>query len=107
MQAGVLGRVAVADDDAPVVLADAQRLAVADAAVAVGQRVDELAELAEAGAAVLDRGFAPAGAAVEADRVSWGLAPGVGRQYAADQVLQLGHPRRQSNLRVSQPAMPT
>src|SRR5256885_16923056 len=76
----VLGRVAAADHHAPQVLSYAQFLAVVQAAVAVGQGVDVLAEVAEAGAVGLQSAVAPACAAVEGDGVGRRLtAAGIGR----------------------------
>src|SRR5690606_4443968 len=93
MQARVLRRVAAADDHGPVVLADADRLAVLDPAVAVGQAVDALAKAAEARAVVLERVLVPARAPIELDAVLGCLAPGVGHEHAAREVLEPRHPQ--------------
>ncbi len=96
-------RMAGADDDPPVVLADADHLAVADAPVAVGQRMDALAEVAEARAVVLDGRITPAGAVVEDHAVVRRLAAGVGGEHAAVQVFQPRHPQPALEL-LGQPA---
>ena len=103
VEAGVLGRVAAADHHAPQVLSYAQFLAVVQAAVAVGQGVDVLAEVAEAGAVGLQRAVTPACAAVEGDGVGRRLAAAVRDHDAAVQIFQARHVQRHMEL-ARQPA---
>lgn len=97
-QAGMLGRMATADDDPPVVRADVHGLAVADAPKAVGQRMQILAKAAEAGAVDIERLFAPAGLAVKADGLVGRLPAGVACQGAAGQVFEPCHPQPAAEL---------
>ena len=103
VQAGVLGRVPAADHHTPGVRADAQLLAVAQAPIAVRERVDVLAEVAETRTVGLDRRRAPAGTAAELDGIIRRLAAGVGHHDAAAQVLQPRHPQANAEL-ARQPA---
>ncbi|CAM3411640.1 hypothetical protein CUTA107171_26345 [Cupriavidus taiwanensis] len=92
VQAGMFGGVAGADDDLPVVGADADGIAVGQPAEALGQGMHVLAEAAEAGAVHLDRLVIPAGLAIERDGVVRRGAAGVGGEHAAHQVFEPGHP---------------
>ena len=82
-----------ADDDLPRALADVDRFAVVDAPIAVGQRMDVLAEVAEARVIAVDRRRAPAGAPVELGGVRRGFTSGVGHRDAAVQVFEPRHPQ--------------
>src|SRR5579862_9976594 len=75
-QAGVLRRMAVADDDAPAAPADLDRVALADAAERIGQLVDAVAEAAEARAVVLQELLGETRGAVEAHALARRLMPG-------------------------------
>ena len=76
----MLGRMAGAGHHPPLAPADRQHLAVDHAAVGVRQRVQRLAEAAEAGGVVVERVLVPAGGAVELQPVLRRLAAGVGGQ---------------------------
>src|SRR5690606_15863716 len=98
VEAGVLGRMPGADDHLPVVVADAQPVAVAQALVALGQRVDVAPEAAEAGAVGIDRLLVPAGAPVEELAVVGRLASRIGDQDAAAEVFEPRHPEPAAEL---------
>ncbi|MNN30183.1 hypothetical protein D3C81_1438240 [compost metagenome] len=89
----MLRRMTGADDDLPVVVADADGGAVFQAPEAFRQGVDKFAEAAEAGPVDLDGVVIPAGAAVELDGVVRRGASGIGGQHAAHQVFHPGHPQ--------------
>ena len=93
MQAQMLGRMTAADNRSPQPPADLQLLTGHDAAIAVWECVYHLAEAAEASLVVLDCLWVPACGVVEANRIGRRLAPRVGHQHAAGEVLEARHPQ--------------
>ena len=89
----MLWRVTGTNDDAPGVRSYFDEFAICHAPIAVGQRMDVLAKLAEPGLVVFNGGIAPARAFEKGHTVIRRFTAGIGCEDAAVEVLQPSHPQ--------------
>ena len=98
----MFGRMTAADDDGPLVSAELERVAVGDATIGGGKRINHVAERTELLAVALDGRIVPPRRSVEFDRIAGRLGPRIGSHDAAGQIFQAAHPKLRS-ARVDEP----